>query len=61
MRLRGSDQPGCHLLHGHLHAAPLHDPTGTPLRPGGQGQGTAHAGRGRWEGEERGQEGWLGG
>ena len=61
MRLRGPDQPGGHLLHGHLHAAPLHDPSGPALRPRGQGTGTAHAGRGDREGEERGQEGWLDG
>lgn len=28
VRLRGADQPGRHVLHGVLHAAPVHDAAG---------------------------------
>lgn len=36
MWLRGVDKPGCHLLHGYLYAAPVHDPPGQAVRATGQ-------------------------
>lgn len=36
MWLRGADQPGGHLLHGYLYAAPVHDPPGQAVRATGQ-------------------------